>query len=160
MSGVPLTLDPAAGKRLEAYLHNHIPLVRHMQLRVENWNDSGLTLGAPLLPNINHEGTAFGGSLESLAMLACWGLVWLLLENEPTLHIVVAESSMRFLRPVSSTLNAHCAIPDESTRRNFFAMRHRRHKARIKLQARIVQENVLYTEFSGQFVAWQEKPHA
>lgn len=160
MPGMPLALDTSAPERLQAYLYAHIPLVRHMRLRVEDWNANGLTFSAPLAANSNHEGTAFGGSLESVAMLACWGLVWLLLEHEPEMHIVVAESHMRFLRPVSSTLSAHCAMPNESTRRNFFAMLHRRHKARIELQAHIAQENILCAEFSGQFAAWREKPHA
>ncbi|MDE2272743.1 MAG: YiiD C-terminal domain-containing protein, partial [Gammaproteobacteria bacterium] len=64
---MPLTLDPAAGQRLEAYLHAHIALVRHMQVRVGTCNAHGLTLNAPLAANLNHEGTAFGGSLDSLA---------------------------------------------------------------------------------------------
>lgn len=153
MSGVPFTLDPAAGQRLEAYLHAHIPLVHHMQARVDTCNAHGLTLSAPLAANLNHEGTAFGGSLDSLAMLACWGLVWLLLEREPAVHIVAAESRMQFLRPVTDTLIAHCRLPDEAARQTFFDTLQRRNKARLELQAGIMQSHAVCARFAGRFVA-------
>lgn len=155
MSGVPLTLDPAAGQRLEAYLHAHIPLVQHMQARVDTCNAAGLTLSAPLAANLNHEGTAFGGSLDSLAMLACWGLVWLLLEHEPAVHIVVAESRMQFLRPVTDTLVARCALPDAAARQTFIETLQRRNKARLELQAEITRPHAVCAKFAGYFVAYR-----
>ena len=151
MSGVPSTLDPAAGRRLEAYLHAHIPLVRHMQARVDRCNADGLTLSAPLTANLNHERTAFGGSLDSLAMLACWGLVWLLLEPGPAARIVVAESQMQFLRPVTDTLIAHCALPEPAARQTFFDTLQRRNKARIELHAEIMQAHAVGAKFAGCF---------
>ncbi|MBU6470221.1 MAG: thioesterase domain-containing protein [Gammaproteobacteria bacterium] len=158
MSGVPLTLDAAAGKRLEAYLHSHIPLVRHMQVRMDTCNAHGLTLSAPLAANLNHEGTAFGGSLDSLAMLACWGLVWLLLEPGPAAHIVVAESRMQFLRPVTDTLMAHCTLPEAAARQTFLKTLERRNKARITLHVRMLQQQILCARFSGNFVAYHDMP--
>ncbi|MGH8291950.1 MAG: YiiD C-terminal domain-containing protein [Gammaproteobacteria bacterium] len=160
MSGVPLSLDPAAGKRLEAYLHAHIPLLRHMQARVDTCNADGLTLSAPLAINLNHEGTAFGGSLASLAMLACWGLVWLLLEPGPAAHIVVAESHMQFLRPVTDTLIAHCALPQAAARQTFLATLKRRNRARLELQAEILQAHMVCANFSGCFAAHRNAARA
>lgn len=160
MSGMPVALDRAAGARLEAYLYAHIPLVRHLQMRVETCEATGLTLCAPLAANRNHEGTAFGGSLESLAMLACWGLVWLLLESETGIHIVVAESRMQFLRPVTDTLRARCAPPATATRQTFLETWQRRNKARLELQAEIVQTPTLCARFEGRFAAYRNNPHA
>ncbi|MBU6420625.1 MAG: YiiD C-terminal domain-containing protein [Gammaproteobacteria bacterium] len=154
MSGMPLTLDAAAGQRLEVYLHAHIPLVQHMHARVDTCNAAGLTLSAPLAANLNHEGTAFGGSLDSLAMLACWGLVWLLLEPGPAAHIVVAESRMQFLRPVTDILIARCAMPEATARQTFLDTLQRRNKARLKLQAEITQSHAVCAKFAGQFVAY------
>lgn len=160
MSGMPLALNAAAAARLQTYLYTHIPLVRHMQVQVADWNAHGLTLSAPLAANVNHEGTAFGGSLESLAMLACWGLTWLLLEPKPDIHIVVAESRMRFLHPVTDTLIAHCELPGLAIRQTFLDTLQRRNKARIELQAKITQAEVPCAQFDGRFVAYQDKPRA
>lgn len=160
MSGMPLSLDAAAGARLQAYLHAHIPLVRSIQLRVDSCDPTGLTLSAPLAANINHEGTAFGGSLESLAMLACWGLSWLLLEPESGVHIVVAESRMQFLRPVTHTLVARCALPEAAVRQTFLETLQRRNKARLELQAEIVQAQTICAQYEGRFVAYRNIPRA
>src|SRR6185437_9570573 len=53
----------SASERLERYMHAHIPLVAQMQVKVASADAAGLRLTAPLAPNINHERTAFGGSL-------------------------------------------------------------------------------------------------
>ena len=44
--------------RLERYMQRTIPLVGQMQVRVVAFRPTGLTLTAPLAPNINHEQTA------------------------------------------------------------------------------------------------------
>lgn len=157
MPGMPLALDPTGGARLQAYLYAHIPLVHHLQVQVDACDTIGLTLSAPLAANVNHEHTAFGGSLDSLAMLACWGMVWLLLEPEVAVHIMVAESHMRFLQPVNITLRAHCPMPDENAQRVFLATLGRRHKARIELRSRIIQDGKVCAEFEGRFAAYRGK---
>ena len=58
---------------LEHELLSQIPLTRAMQLRVVDYDGSTLRLAAPLAPNVNDKGCAFGGSLASLLTLACWG---------------------------------------------------------------------------------------
>jgi thioesterase domain-containing protein len=60
---------------IERYLHEHIPLSQHMQVRVVSCDAHGVKLTAPLLPNINHRHTMFGGSASALAILAGW--TWL-----------------------------------------------------------------------------------
>ena len=65
---VPDRPGPAA---LEAFLHEKIPLTRAMGLRVAESSAARLVLEAPLAANVNHLGTAFGGSLHALPTLAC-----------------------------------------------------------------------------------------
>ena len=66
---------------------------------------------APVALNSNHLRTAFGGSINAVATLAAYGLLWLEL-REHGVHVVVAESSIRFLRPVRETIRAICLRPD------------------------------------------------
>ena len=42
------------------------PLARHIGIVVESADDAAVVLRAPLAPNANYKGTAFGGSLYSL----------------------------------------------------------------------------------------------
>ena len=160
MSGMQPTLksaEPAEARalRLEHYMHRTIPLVEQMQVRVTAFDAAGLTLTAPLAPNINHERTAFGGSLASLATLACWGYLWLLLEDEPGMHMVVNEASLRYLKPVTGELTARCEAPVAEALERFLDTLRRRGKARIELKAAILQEGTLRTEYTGSFVAYR-----
>ena len=45
------------------------PLARHIGIVVDSAGDDGIVLRAPLGPNANDKGTAFGGSLFSVAVL-------------------------------------------------------------------------------------------
>lgn len=160
MSGMQPSLksaEPAEARvsRLEHYMHRTIPLVEQMQVRVTAFDAAGLTLTAPLAPNINHERTAFGGSLASLATLACWGYLWLLLEDDPGMHVVVNEAQLRYLKPVTAALTARCETPAADALQKFLDTLRRRGKARIELKAAILQDGVLCTEYTGSFVAYR-----
>jgi len=155
MNAVASNTSPA--KRLEHYLHDNIPLVQHMQIQVVSYDEHELVLSAPLAANINHTQTAFGGSLAALTTLACWGSLWLLLNPEADTHIVVNESHLHYLRPVTDTLTAHCKLPAAETCRRFVDTLQRRGKARIKMSAIVEQDGETCVEFSGTFVAFRDE---
>jgi len=91
-------IDAARLRTLELLLHAEIPLSQAMQVRVLRFDRNGLVLGAALAPNLNHKKTAFGGSLNSLATLACWGLVQLLRPEEPKTAMAVVIQWRRISR--------------------------------------------------------------
>ncbi len=94
----------------EKYFHEQIPLTRAMGMRVVAHDEGGFVIEAPVALNSNHLRTAFGGSINAVATLAAYGLLWLELDD-PAVHVVVAESSIRFLRPVRETIRAVCQRP-------------------------------------------------
>ena len=147
------TLDGAA--RLERYMHAHIPLVAQMQVKVVSADATGLGLTAPLAPNINHERSAFGGSLASLMTLACWGYLWLLLEEQKGLHIVVKDAQLDYLKPVTATLEARCAPPAVEELQKFLDTLARRGKARLTLKAETLQEGVVAARYTGSFAVYR-----
>ncbi|HWP94968.1 MAG TPA: YiiD C-terminal domain-containing protein [Gammaproteobacteria bacterium] len=150
----PVFPDPvASAAKLAAYLEHSIPLVRHMALHVASLDERALTLAAPLAPNSNHIGTAFGGSLNGLATLACWGLVWVLLEPVAPNQIVIRESRMRFLVPVTGDFTAVAPLPARDTLDAFVKAFLRRGRARLALEARVLQNEKVAAEFNGEFVA-------
>ncbi|HEX7031339.1 MAG TPA: YiiD C-terminal domain-containing protein [Gammaproteobacteria bacterium] len=151
-----IALPADAVRLLQKYLDHSIPLVPQMQVRVERLTDAALVLSAPLEPNRNHIGTVFGGSLNALGTLACWGLVWLALHGRDA-HIVIHEGRMKFRKPATAGFSAACALPEEATLQNFVAQYERRGRARINLQAGIVCDDRIVAEFEGVFAAIDAK---
>lgn len=137
----------------ETYLHDQIPLTRAMGLRVVAHDESGFVVEAPVSLNSNHLRTAFGGSINALATLAAYGLLWLELRGKPGVHVVVAESSIRFLRPVHETIRAVCPRPDGEEWAAFRSRFASTGKARITLHVKVVEEGETAAEFEGTFVA-------
>lgn len=150
-----LVPDSLSAAGLEAFLREKIPLTRAMELRVAESSAQRLVLEAPLEPNRNHLGTAFGGSLQTLPTLACYGTLWMVL-HEAGLdgHVVVKRSQAHYRAPVTGTLRAVCERPSAAARAEFIADLQRHRKARMELSA-IVEgtDGKPAVEFSGTFVA-------
>lgn len=148
----PLPASGDAARLLQEYLDHAIPLVPQMQVSVDALSDTALVLSAPLAPNRNHIGTVFGGSLNGLATLSCWGLVWLLLHGRNA-HIVIHESHMKFSRPATGTFSAGCTIPGENILDDFVRQYEQRGRARLGLAAEVLCENATVATFEGSFAA-------
>jgi thioesterase domain-containing protein len=137
---------------LEQILHSEIPISREMGIRVAYYDGTSLKLDAPLAPNTNHKSTAFGGSLYSLAVLCGWGLLHLKLADARIhKHIVIQESTIRYLHPVEHDLHAECH-QDDAAFKHFLRTLNRYGSARISLDAVIIHDNQTAVEFSGRYV--------
>lgn len=134
------------------FLHEQIPLTRAMEVKVESYAGGELTLTAPLEPNHNHLGTAFGGSLSAIATLAGYSLLWLLLDDRSA-HIVIRESAIQYHHPVRSVIRAICRTPDAGSVASFKTAFEKAGKARLTLHTVIVEDGRTCVEFSGVFVA-------
>lgn len=136
----------------EKFLHEQIPITRAMGLRVVGNDENGFVVEAPVALNSNHLRTGFGGSINSVATLAAYGFLWIEL-NDAAAHVVVAESSIRFLRPVRETIRAICLRPAETELANFRSEFREKGKARIALRVNVVENAEKAAEFEGLFVA-------
>lgn len=123
-----------------------------MGVRVVSNDDNGVAIEAPVALNSNHLRTAFGGSINAVATLAAYGLLWLDL-HDPGVHVVVAESSIRFLRPVRTMIRAVCQRPDPDEWQAFQTKFKSAKKARINLRVEVVEAGETAAEFEGTFVA-------
>lgn len=74
-------LSMSLARQIQELLHSKIPITRAMGMRVEDYDSERLVLSAPLDANVNHLGTAFGASLNVLAVLSGYGLLWLELKD-------------------------------------------------------------------------------
>lgn len=136
----------------EEFLRSKIPLAHAMGVRVERCGADEMVLTAPLEPNHNHLGTAFGGSLSALATLTGYAFLWREL-GEPDAHIVIRRSELDYRHPVSGLLRAVCRPPEESALGAFRNAFHRAGKGRVRLRVDIEEDGRVCVMFSGDFVA-------
>lgn len=136
----------------ECFLHEQIPLTRAMGVRLESYNGAQLVVTAPLEPNHNHLGTAFGGSLSALATLTGYAMLWLQLGDRHA-HIVIRESTLRYKHPVRGMLRAVCLRPDDKALAAFKTTFQTTGKSHLRLQVQVIHEDRACVMFEGDFVA-------
>ena len=148
-------------RRLQATLHTEIPISKEIGITVGAYDDGCLVLHAPLAPNINHKDTAFAGSLNAVATLAGWSLVWLVLDEAALSgKIVIQDSAIEYLRPVTSDFAARCCLPGSDELSRFLTILRKKARARLQLQATIVEEDRMVIRFTGRYVVHLTAPGA
>jgi thioesterase domain-containing protein len=139
---------------LQATLYSEIPITQNMQVEVLSMDEHGLTLRAPLVANINHKGTVFAGSLNAVATLAGWGLLWVLLHDEGlSAQIVIQDSQIRYLHAVQDDFQATCNLPELAQLQRFFRALREKGRGRLELTTRIIVEGEIVLLFTGRYVA-------
>jgi thioesterase domain-containing protein len=136
---------------LTSYLHQHIPLSSAMGVRVVECGLRRVVLEAQFAPNVNHQGTVFGGSIAAVAVLSGWCLCRIRFRG-PGTQLVVSEETVRYVKPLTGTFRATCEGEDamfEVALSQF----HRRGKARVRLLATVEDVDGVGAELSGEFVA-------
>ncbi|MCX7514501.1 YiiD C-terminal domain-containing protein [Frateuria hangzhouensis] len=120
------------------FIRDRIPLARAMDLRLDHVARDSLALAAPLAPNVNDKGCAFGGSLASVMTLAGWALVELALQRRgEACDVFVGDSRVRYLEPVWSDFRAEARLAEEADFGTFFATLAERGKARIDVRCAV-----------------------
>ncbi len=136
------------------YLHDHIPLTRHLGAVVEAYDRTSVRLAAPLAPNLNHRSTAFGGSLSALAILAGWTLLHLALrERGIEARLVIQRSEVDFDEPVGGDFTATASLPGSADWERFLATLARRRKARVRVRGAIHSQSGVGGTYEGVYVA-------
>lgn len=117
---------------LERALLADIPLARAMDLSISAWDGTTLAISAPLAPNINDKGCAFGGSLASAMTLAGWALVHLAADAARIdCDIYVQDSTIRYLAPVWNDFSAVASLDEGDSFVSFLDALRARGKARL-----------------------------
>ncbi|GAB4063896.1 YiiD C-terminal domain-containing protein [Uliginosibacterium sediminicola] len=139
---------------LQDYLYAHIPISQAMGVKVHALTDNSVSLWAPLAPNINHRGTAFGGSISTLATLSAWSLLRVGVHDiSPLPTLVVRRNSVEYLKPIEGEFIATATRPDAESWQIFLDTLHARGRARLSLEALVHYADQEAASFSGVFVA-------
>lgn len=138
-------------KALQDKLHAEIPMSKYMQVQVIHADQQQIELECDLAPNHNHVGTAFGGSLATLMVLAAYCQLFEII-NE-TGHVLLKTSSMNFIYPVEEKLKAVCKAPALEQVQKFQEAYAKKGKARLELKSQIVlSDGRIACEMTGEFV--------
>lgn len=140
---------------LTRFLHEQIPISRHLGVSVLSYDGRSLRLSAPLSSNVNHASTAFGGSLSAVAILAGWTLLHLKLRELKLddAHLVIQRSEIDFREPVDTDLIAVATLPDEADWVRFLATLRRHRRARVRVRGDLDGGARAAGSFEGVYVA-------
>ena len=99
-------------QEFEAECRREIPLLTAMQLSLVDYRDLELAMEAPLAPNINNKGTAFGGSIASIGLFGGWAVATLAFMDHgiDNTEIVVFRNEMTFERPARGHLDVRATL--------------------------------------------------
>jgi len=139
---------------LQKFLRERIPLSTAMAVEVVAAAADGVTLEAPLEPNINHRDTVFGGSAAAVAILSAWGLLFVRLREEyPNATIVIQRHTMRHLRPITGAFTATSFLADPGAWDRFVTTYQRRKLARVSVRSLLRCAGEQVGELDAAFVA-------
>ena len=128
-----------------------------MNIGVESYDGTTLTVRAPLAPNRNLHGTAFAGSLFSAAALTGWGALWLAFrEHELSGLIVLADSQIQYRKAVSGDLVCRCT-PDAGALDTGLAQFRSTRRLRLALVCTLDVGDKRAVDFTGTYVAHPER---
>lgn len=132
-----------------------LPPLAAIQASITGYDGHRLVLEAPLAVNVNDKGSAFGGSMTSLMTYAAWGLVTLQLHQAGVgADVFVADSNVRYLRPLYTDLRADASLAPGQSWDTFLATLAQRGRARLQVQARMTSpEGDLMADLAGRYVA-------
>ena len=117
--------------------------------------DGQLVLTAPFTGNTNHIGSAFAGSLGSIATLAGWARISLLpCKRGVTANVLIQDSSIQYLRPVLSDFEASPEMLRKGNLDNFLETLRRKGRSPVQVNVRIRDADGSAVTFSGRYIAF------
>jgi len=144
----------SAAAALESHIRGTIPLADAIDLKVRRYTGDLLEMTAPLAPNVNDKGCAFGGSMASLLTLAGWGLVELGLRAQAlACDIYVGSSELRYQEPVWSELRGVARFTESGALARLVNAVRARGKGHVDVVCEIVGEQRPATLLTARFFA-------
>jgi thioesterase domain-containing protein len=135
-------------------LESQISLYKHLNLTPVEINEGLAHFKASLKDHFNHKGTAFGGSIYAVGVLAAYSLVLAALRAHgiATDNIVIAKAEIRYLRPIAGDFDAICEFPTQYALEEFIENLREQKKVRQELVTKVFQGTDLGAELKGLFV--------
>lgn len=142
-------------QQLEAHIRSQIPALRGFECRITDLGSHHIRVEARLQDHLNHKGTAFGGSLYQVAIVASYGLFLHLVHEAhiPTQDFVISKGELNYRAAVTKDFAATLNV--EPLEAQKFLQRLRQNgKADLWLNTEIKTDELLCAELRARFVAF------
>ena len=142
-------------EELTQYILNNIPILNSVNLTVEDLSESSIKLSAPLYENRNHYGSAFGGSIATIGIVAGWAILTYKIREEkiPT-TLVIKNSHTEYMRPVKENFYAEVRI-EPADWENLKTKFTEKGKAGMEVTSRIISNGEICAEQKSVYVCIQ-----
>ena len=125
-------------KTLTDFLFEKIPLTKSLGIQVRLASREKVEIWAPLAPNHNHLGSAFGGSLSALLILGGYTWLYHFMESEGhRVHVILKSQKTDYMGPVESDFLVTCTPPSKEELTRFMDSFLRKGVGRIQLESKI-----------------------
>lgn len=148
-------------EELERLIVQEMPITEHLEFSLASDEKGRLRASAPLQPNANHMGSAFGGSLSMLATVTGWAMMHRVVQDmvedvKRRVEVIIQESDIEYMRPVHENISVICEPPDDDALDRFQQMLDRWGRARLDLKCKIDAAGERAVTFIGRYVALTE----
>ena len=140
-------------EEIQNKIHTQIPMTKLMQLELKSIDNTTLITTAPLNINVNDKGTAFGGSLSSIAIISSWCMAYYLSKklNIGESNIVIVNNETKFLRPVTKDIICTTFIPKKEEIKILESKLEIKNSGTIKIYAQIIENEEICVDFRGTY---------
>ena len=145
-------------EQVQTKLQEEVPLIRHIGLQLVSWDGHSVTAQAPLAPNLNTHGTAFGGSLYCVAAMTGWSLVHLSLlaaGYQPSVWVVKGE--VAYKTPVRGSIQASATIA-EADRQHLLDRYQAKGRTKVDIEVVVMEGEQVAMTMAAQFAAMAQDP--
>lgn len=135
-------------------LKNKIALYEHLGIQSVSIEPRRVSFKVSLAENTNHKGTAFGGSIYAVSVLASYAMVLTGLKARgiPTEDIVIAKGEIQYIEPVDTDFEVVCEFPDTRSEHDFYEELRAAGKVRGSLNSYVLADGSRKATLKGVFV--------
>ena len=139
---------------INQHLHEEIPMTSQMGIRVQSFSGEGVIATAPLKANINHQQSAFGGSIAALGIVTGFVAIWGSLQLRTiSAELVIQHSETEFSKPGLADMESRSRTLSENALESFTTALTDNGTARILVTSDIFSGGKLIASNTGTFVA-------
>ena len=149
-------LTPA---ELTTYIREQIPITVAMGVEIVEFSGNAVRASAPLEANINHQESAFGGSIDTLGILTGFvALVATLKQHGQSVHLVIQHSETEFSKPAVADMQSESRPISDAALKEFLGSLQRSGQARMLVTSDLFSEGRLIAKNTSTFVGVVEAP--